>query len=103
MAPFVMLQASPRRTSLVLFLLLSCANACILNLSNLFCTKDLGAVGVQLVAQMKSVLTVLGAVALFHEVVTPIEVMGFVGVLIGVYLFSKTEQAIKTEVLKSST
>merc|ERR1719310_896234 len=95
LAPFMMLQASPRRRSLCFFLAISCMNACILNLSNLFCTKDLGAVGVQLVAQTKSVLTVLGAVALFHEAVTPIEVLGFVGVLIGVFLFSNMEQSSK--------
>merc|ERR1719329_1527933 len=58
LAPFMMLQASPKRRSLCFFLAISCGNACVLNLSNLFCTKDLGAVGVQLVAQMKSVLTV---------------------------------------------
>lgn len=95
MAPFIMLQESARRRSLSFFLCVSCVNACILNLSNLFCVKDLGAVGIQLVAQTKSVLTVLGAVALFHEAVTPIEVVGFVGVLIGVFMFSQMENASK--------
>merc|ERR1719409_536883 len=94
-APYAMLQELESRASLTICLLVSCVNACILNLSNLFCTKDLGAVGVQLVAQMKSVLTVLGAVALFHEAVTPIEIVGFVGVLGGVFLFSKLENTAK--------
>merc|ERR1719440_43055 len=107
LAPLTMILESSRRKSLILFLSVSCTNACVLNLSNLFCTKDLGAVGVQLVAQTKSVLTVLGAVALFHEAVTPIEVLGFVGVLIGVFLFSKMEQSSKqaasSEMEQSST
>merc|ERR1719183_3058729 len=94
-APYTLLQDSQDSRGLALCLFISCVNACILNLSNLFCTKDLGAVGVQLVAQMKSVLTVLGAVALFHEAVTPIEIVGFVGVLIGVYLFTNVEKAQK--------
>lgn len=94
-APFVMMQEHPHRLRLALCIIASCANATILNLSNLFCVKDLGAVGVQLIAQMKSVLTVLGAVALFHEAVTPMEVGGFVGVLIGVFLFSHMEQKAK--------
>merc|ERR1719197_623895 len=94
-APVVMLLESTRRRSLVLVLCISCVNACILNLSNLFCTKDLGAVGVQLVAQTKSVLTVLGAVALFHEAVTPIEILGFIGVLIGVYWFTNVEKSVQ--------
>lgn len=94
-APFLMMQEHTNRFRLVLSILISCVNATILNLSNLFCVKDLGAVGVQLVAQMKSVLTVLGAVALFHEAVTPLEVFGFVGVLIGVFLFSRMEQEAK--------
>merc|ERR1719197_1236698 len=97
LAPLTMILESSRRKSLILFLSVSCTNACILNLSNLFCTKDLGAVGVQLVAQTKSVLTVLGAVALFHEAVTLVEVVGFVGVLIGVFLFSRLEQTPKKE------
>jgi len=92
LTPFITLRDSSRRPALGCAMLLCCANACILNLSNLFCTKDLGAVGTQLVGQMKSVLTVLGAVALFHEAVTPIEIAGFIGVLIGVFLFSYADQ-----------
>jgi drug/metabolite transporter (DMT)-like permease len=87
-APFLMLTTGSNRRGLILAILLSCVNACILNLSNLFCVKDLGAVGVHLVAQTKSVLTILGAVALFNEVVTPLQILGFAAVLSGVYWFS---------------
>jgi len=96
-APWIMLLESSNRRSLCFWLCVSCGNACVLNLSNLFCTKDLGSVGVQLVAQTKSVLTVLGGVALFHEAVTLVEVVGFVGILIGVFVFSQMEQATKKQ------
>lgn len=85
----------------------SCMNACVLNLAGLFCTRDLGAVGVQLAAQTKSVLTVLGGVALFNEAVTTREVLGFAGVLAGVFWFSrlqaKSSPTVKPAADSSST
>jgi drug/metabolite transporter (DMT)-like permease len=92
LSPFIMLKRSTSISGISLALMLSCVNACILNLSNLFCVKDLGAVGVQLVAQTKAVLTVLGGVALLNETVTALEVVGFAGILIGVFVFSKMEE-----------
>lgn len=76
---------------------LSCVNAVILNLAQLFVTKDLGAVGGQLVSQAKTVLTVLGSMALFGESVTKLELVGFVEVLFGVYAFSAMETRLKEE------
>merc|ERR1719213_1342422 len=73
----------------------SCINACILNLAVLFVIKDLGAVGTQLVAQAKSVLTVMGGMTLFHEAFSPIEVVGFLLVMGGVYTFSEMERRAK--------
>merc|ERR1719265_734281 len=70
-----------QRLSLIAALLGSCINALLLNSAQLFVTKDLGAVGVQLLAQMKSVLTVLSGMVLFHDTVTVTEFIGFMGVL----------------------
>lgn len=99
LGPFrdLMKLSSAQRFGLAFCIFLSCANACVLNLAALFCTRDLGAVGVQIVAQVKSILTFLGAVALFGDVVTTREVVGFVAVLIGVFWFSHKESKIKKE------
>lgn len=73
----------------------SCVNATILNLAQLFVTKDLGAVGSQLAAQAKSVLVVLGSMVLFADPVTALQVVGFLQVLLGVFVFSRMDA--KTE------
>jgi len=102
--PYAFLAAkSTFRIGIFLVVSASCLNACILNLANLFVTKDLGAVGIQLVAQTKAVLTVLGAVAIFDESVTKLQAFAFAGVLSGVYLFSRTEEVIKAEKAESAT
>mmetsp|Transcript_85678 Transcript_85678/g.247394 ORF Transcript_85678/g.247394 Transcript_85678/m.247394 type:complete len:477 (-) Transcript_85678:172-1602(-) len=76
---------------------ISCLNAVVLNIAQLYVTKDLGAVGGQLVAQAKAVLTVLGGMALFGESVTKLELVGFAEVLIGVYAFSAMEAKSKQQ------
>merc|ERR1719499_2468803 len=87
----------PAMQSLVLSILMSCVNATVLNLSQLFVTKDLGAVGGQLVAQAKMILTVLGGMVLFGETFSQLELAGFVIALVGVYSFSRLDQAFKEE------
>mmetsp|Transcript_14001 Transcript_14001/g.30960 ORF Transcript_14001/g.30960 Transcript_14001/m.30960 type:complete len:430 (-) Transcript_14001:64-1353(-) len=76
---------------------LSCLNAMTLNLAQLFVTKHLGAVGSQLIAQAKSVLTILGGMAVFKEQVTEVELVGFAVVLFGVYLFARLEEPDKRQ------
>jgi len=73
--------------------LASCIVATVLNMSQIIVTKDLGAVGSQLVAQAKTVLTVLGSVAVFGEHVTWVETIGFASVLLGVLLYSRWDAA----------
>lgn len=75
-------------------ILVACVNAVILNLAALFVTKELGAVGGQLVAQTKSVLTVLGGIVVFHDSFSAQEVVGFATVLAGTYLYSTTEKRL---------
>jgi len=70
----------------------SCVNATILNLAQLFVTKDLGAVGSQLAAQAKSVLVVLGSMVLFADPVTLLQVFGFMQVLLGVLIYSRMDK-----------
>jgi len=72
--------------------LVSCIVATVLNLAQIIVTKDLGAVGSQLVAQAKTVLTVLGSVAVFGEHVTLVEALGFASVLLGVFLYSRWDK-----------
>lgn len=76
---------------------LTCANACVLNISNLFVIRDLGAVGAQLASQLKGVLTVLGGVALLGESVGPVQICGFGVVLFGVFWYNRVEAAARLE------
>merc|ERR1719410_1635657 len=78
---------------LIIAVLGSCVNATILNMAQLWVTKDLGAVGSQIVVQSKTMLTILGAMAFFGEPVTWLEAFGFTTVLVGVFLFSHAERA----------
>merc|ERR1719499_3001492 len=81
--------------NLVFAILLSCVNAVILNLAQLYVTKHLGAVGGQLVSQAKMVLTVLGGMVLFGESFSQLETLGFAMALCGVYTFTRMDQAFK--------
>lgn len=94
-APYVHLASDKQLSKTLAAVGVSCVNACILNLFALFVTKDLGAVGVQLVAQAKSVLTVLGSVVLFGDSLTRSECMGFAAVLLGTFGYARMEQADK--------
>lgn len=80
---------------LLFAIIVSCVNATILNLAQLYVTKDLGAVGGQLVAQAKMVLTVLGGIVLFGESFSQLEVIGFALALVGVFAFTRMDQAFK--------
>jgi len=86
---------------LFLAILVSFVNGAILTVSQFSVTKDLGAVGVQVVGQAKMILTVLGGMVFFGEAFSQFEAIGFVLVLIGVCFFSRTDQAIKEEKAKS--
>jgi len=66
-----------------------------LNLSNLICTKDLGAVGTQIVSQTKSILVVLGGMCFLQEQVSRLEFVGFILVMIGVYSYNDLETRLK--------
>mmetsp|Transcript_77311 Transcript_77311/g.214921 ORF Transcript_77311/g.214921 Transcript_77311/m.214921 type:complete len:439 (-) Transcript_77311:174-1490(-) len=79
----------------VFALIVSCANACMVNLAALLVTKDLGAVGAQIVGQLKSVLVVMGSVAVFHDALSKKDMFGFVFVLVGTFTFSRMSEATK--------
>merc|ERR1719499_613562 len=83
--------------ALLFAILLSCVNAVILNLAQLYVTKHLGAVGGQLVSQAKMVLTVLGGMVLFGERFSQLETFGFALALVGVYTFTRMDQAFKAK------
>jgi len=91
-AQATMLDKPPVFLHLCIAVFSSCVNATILNMSQLWVTKDLGAVGSQIVVQSKTILTVLGGVALFGESVTWLEALGFFTVLVGVFMFSQTDR-----------
>lgn len=95
-APLNRLLTDPeQRPMIVVSVLVSGAAACILNLSQLFVVGGLGAVGSQIVAQLKTMLTILGGVALLSEKVTAVQCVGFAGVLVGIFFYSRMDLALK--------
>merc|ERR1719321_2244026 len=78
-------------------ILITCFNACILNVSNLFVIKDLGAVATQLCATLKGILIVLGGIAVFGEQVAPMQFVGFLMELGGVFWYNKVDEAMKKQ------
>jgi len=97
LGPITQLTSGPDRLVACLYVALSCANACCLNLSALWVVKDLGAIGGQLVAPLKAGLVLLGASVLFHDVLNRMQIFGFVMVLSGVVLYENLSfKAVKT-------
>lgn len=73
---------------LLVALIMSCVVAVALNLSALFVIRQLGAVGMQMIGQMKSILTVAGGIAFLGETFTIKQKLGFASALVAVYAYS---------------
>lgn len=85
---------------LLLAIGLTCVNACILNVANLFVIRDLGAVATTLAAQLKGILIILGGVAMLGEVVQVQQIAGFSIILGGVFWYNRTQDMVKAEAAK---
>lgn len=99
-APFVQFVTHDRLLGLVLAISISCANAVILNLSNLFVVKDLGAVGVNVTGQLKGIMIILGGVAVLGESVQMMQIIGFGTVVGGCAWYNMVEKGEKEAVEK---
>jgi drug/metabolite transporter (DMT)-like permease len=93
-APYNAFMAAPDATGLSITIGLSALIACTLNISALYVIKQLGAVGMQMVSQMKSLLVVIGGMALLDESFTAKQQMGFATVLAGVYWYSHVKRVM---------
>lgn len=76
-------------------LLLSCVNATVLNIVLLYVIRDLGAVGTQIVAQVKALLVIIGGMCFLKEKVSALELCGFLLVAIGVFSYNNIESRLK--------
>jgi len=94
-APVQRLLGGPSRGGLAVSVALSSVPAVVLNLSQLLVVAGLGAVGSQIVAQLKIVLTILGGVVLLSERVVPMQGAGFAAVLVGTFIYARWDQASK--------
>merc|ERR1719238_2129567 len=92
--PFALL-AGKDSLALILAIGVTCVNACILNVANLFVIKDLGAVATQLAGNLKGILIVLGGVAMLGEQVQLIQIGGYGFVVAGVAWYNKVDKQIK--------
>jgi len=82
-------------SSLLGAIVVSIAMAMCLNLAVLYVIKELGAVGTQLVGQAKTLLVVLGSMAIFGDQVTPVEAGGFGLVMFGVWSYNYLDTGFK--------
>mmetsp|Transcript_101379 Transcript_101379/g.316032 ORF Transcript_101379/g.316032 Transcript_101379/m.316032 type:complete len:424 (+) Transcript_101379:55-1326(+) len=92
-APLLRLMSAQDRWLLASSVALSSVPATILNLSQLFVVAGLGAVGSQIVAQLKIALTILGGVVLLGEPVSLLQGAGFAAVLVGTFVYSRWDKA----------
>jgi hypothetical protein len=73
-------------------LLASCINAVILNFANMFIVRDLGAIGVSIVTQLKGILIILGSVAMLGEMVNMDQFFGYCVIVASVFWFNSVEK-----------
>lgn len=81
---------------LVASILLTCAQATVLNVFSIWAVKDLGALGAQLAGNLKGALALLGGVAVLGEPVAMSQIVGFVIVLFGIAWFSRAQHDIES-------
>mmetsp|Transcript_19729 Transcript_19729/g.54261 ORF Transcript_19729/g.54261 Transcript_19729/m.54261 type:complete len:414 (+) Transcript_19729:102-1343(+) len=92
LAPYEQLCNAQNKLHLAIVIGVTCVNAVVLNLFAVYVVKDLGAVGNQVAGQVKSALMLAGAVAILHESITPRQIVGFIFVLAGAYMFARVEK-----------
>mmetsp|Transcript_23667 Transcript_23667/g.73731 ORF Transcript_23667/g.73731 Transcript_23667/m.73731 type:complete len:482 (-) Transcript_23667:47-1492(-) len=83
---------SSRQSALAVSLVVSVLIAILVNISHLWVTKVLGAVSSQLMAQTKSVLVLLGSLAILGERCSTAELIGFGLVLFGTFMYGIVQQ-----------
>lgn len=80
--------------SLVIAVGVSCLNAVLLNLTALYVLKDLGTVASQVAGQLKTVLVVLGSVAMLGDYVQPMQILGICIAFLGISWYNTRERAL---------
>eukprot|EP00931_Biecheleriopsis_adriatica_P036119 TRINITY_DN20818_c0_g1_i2.p1 TRINITY_DN20818_c0_g1~~TRINITY_DN20818_c0_g1_i2.p1 ORF type:complete len:749 (+),score=134.95 TRINITY_DN20818_c0_g1_i2:56-2302(+) len=81
-------------------LFLSCMNAVGLNLFSLIITKEVGAVGTQIVGQIKTMLAFIGGIVVFKECATPFNIVGLLIVLLGAGTYQRWNQQLNNDLKK---
>jgi drug/metabolite transporter (DMT)-like permease len=79
-------------TSLQVSLLVSCINAVILNFAYMFVVRDLGAIGVIIVAQLKGILIILSGGAMLGGMMNVNQCLGYCVIVAGVFWFNSVEE-----------
>merc|ERR1711865_1123001 len=76
-------------------------NACLLNITNFLVTAYTSPVTLQVLGNVKSCLSIVVSVAIFGNALRPLQGLGVVICLVGVWLYQRHGGVIKTEVPKS--
>lgn len=95
-APFVQMYSTPAPGLFTFNMIITCANACILNLSALFAAKDLGAVTFQVAGQLKGLLILLGGIAFFDEKISAVQILAYAIILLGVFWYQRMDSKPRT-------
>jgi len=82
---------------ILMLLTFSGVNACFLNLSGNLVTAYVGAVGLQILGNIKSCMSIVVSVAIFRNPVTPLQRGGVIMCLFGVWLYSSWGGPAKTK------
>lgn len=97
LAPELAFATSSQSSALLASIGVSCLIAVTLNISALFVIRQLGAVGMQMVSQMKAMLVVIGGVMLLSESFTFTQQLGFGTVLTGVWWYSSMKRELEPD------
>merc|ERR1719158_889178 len=77
------------------FLLLTSANAAVLNTTGMIVTKELGALGQQLIGALKSVLTVVGGAVVYAEPISYQQFAAYTILVLGIAWYNTMEKGLK--------
>merc|ERR1719161_233921 len=81
----------------------TCICAAFLNTSGMFVMREMGPVAQQIIGNLKSILTCLGAVAAFGEVITAQQMIGFTLCVIGAFWYNNADMQVREEEKEAST
>eukprot|EP00927_Polykrikos_kofoidii_P049235 TRINITY_DN43321_c0_g1_i1.p1 TRINITY_DN43321_c0_g1~~TRINITY_DN43321_c0_g1_i1.p1 ORF type:complete len:462 (-),score=35.98 TRINITY_DN43321_c0_g1_i1:21-1385(-) len=101
--PVIAIKAAQDVSGLITAIAVSCVIAVSLNLLILIVIWQIGAVEMEIISQMKTILSIIGAVTILHETVSLLQVAGITILLFGILLFSYMKRSVSAEADEKET